>query len=82
MDEQFKQFVRDVQQIYTYSDSRIDKDYNIIVEIEGRSFLVSCDNIMTYYNAFKNTSVPYQEWLTRTVGHITQLVEKWYKRWH
>jgi len=81
MDNQFIQFVRDVNDSYTFTESKIDANNNIVVSLEGRSMLVPYSQIMTYYDAFRNSSLNYNEWVTRTVGYVTNLTQNWYNRW-
>jgi len=82
VDEVFVQFAHDVQQSYTYSASTIDNNNNIIATIEGKSLLIPASELEARYEEYKGSSLLYNEWVTRTVGYITKMVEKWYKSWH
>lgn len=85
MEISFVTFVNDVRDLCPYSsmvESTIDEDLNIIFVIEKRKVSVSNVELHKYYDGFRYSSTPYKEAVSKTVGHILQLIEKWYDTWH
>ena len=81
MDNKFTQFVVDVQQKIYYPDSTI-KDNAIIVKVQEREFTIDQSELRRYYDSFVQSPYVYPQWVTRTAGHVNQLIEQWAKRWN
>lgn len=82
MNDNFAEFVNDVQKNCTYSGSKVDEDNNIVVNIDNRTFMIASSELYAYYNSFKHSAYQYSEWVSRTAGHVNKLIDQWYKRWH
>ena len=78
----FADFAYDVHLNYSQFESILDEEYNLIIKADGRRYIILASQMQEYYNAFKNSSLSYQEWISRTIGLISQEVDEWYKKWH
>ena len=80
----FRKFVLDVAVSYEEfnSDSLVNQNNDLIIIVDGQRYLIAASRLKEYYNAFKNTNIPYIEWASKTVDFISQEIESWYKKWH